>query len=405
MLPILANALLALRRDPAWDGVLVYDEMVRAAMLMKPVPRHGTAPADTAAWTPRPLIDDDVTLAQEWLQIAGLHRLGKDPTHQAIDLVARENAIHPVRAWLDGLVWDGVPRLAGGVSPHGEIVPPWLTTYLGADDTEYTRAVGTMFLVGMVARVLKPGCQCDYMLVLEGSQGLRKTSACRVLGGDFFSESMPGDVMAKDAQQHLRGKWLIEFGEMHAMSKSEVTAVKAFVTRPIEIYRPSYGRKEIHEPRQCVFIGTTNKDQYLRDETGARRFWPVRVGTDGQPCRTAELAHDRAQIFAEAVHRYRAGDRWWPDGDFERRCIKPEQDARYEADAWEEAIAAFLSGKDRTTVLEVARHGLSIETARVGTSDQRRITAIMERMGWERGMRTGRSGTRWWEPAGAGRGQ
>lgn len=403
VLPILANALLALRRDPAWDGVLIYDEMVRAPMLIKPVPRHGTTPADASAWAPRPLTDDDVTLAQEWLQIAGLHRLGKDPTHQAIDLVARENAVHPVRAWLEGLVWDGVPRLAGGVSVHGEIIPPWLTAYLGAEDTEYTRAVGTMFLIGMVARVLKPGCQCDYMLVLEGSQGLRKTSACRVLGGDFFSESLPGDVMAKDAQQHLRGKWLIEFGEMHAMSKSEVTAVKSFVTRPVEIYRPSYGRKEIHEPRQCVFIGTTNKDQYLRDETGARRFWPVRVGTDGQPCRTAELALDRAHLFAEAVHRYHAGERWWPDGDFERRCIQPEQDARYEADAWEEAITSFLSGKDRTTVLEVARHGLSIETARVSTADQRRITAIMERMGWRRGARTGRSGTRWWEPAVVGR--
>lgn len=390
-----ANGLIALRMDPAWEGVVAYDDMLRTPILRKPIPRFEEQ-APRGSFKPRPLSDIDITLTQEWLQVAGLHSIGKDATHQAIETVAHENAFHPVRDYLDGLAWDGVPRLAGGTTSGGDIVAPWLVTYVGAENTPYTAEIGRMFLISMVARIYDPGCQCDYMLILEGRQGLRKTSICRTLGGDFFSESMPSEVTAKDAQQHLRGKWLIEFGEMHAMSKSEVTAVKAFVTRRVEIYRPPYGRMEVHEPRQCVFIGTTNKEQYLRDETGARRFWPVRAGTDGQKCRTEELARDRDQLFAEAVHRYRAGETWWPSGDFERAHIQPEQDARFEADAWEGIVAEYIGHLDRVTLLDIARNALQIEKARLGTAEQRRITAVLEKLGWTRGPRGGSRGEFLW---------
>jgi predicted P-loop ATPase len=207
---------------------------------------------------------------------------------------------------------------------------------------------------------------------------------------------MPENVASKDAAQHLRGKWLIEVAEMHALSKSETTALKAFITREVEKYRPSYGRKEVVEPRQCVFIGTTNKAQYLKDETGARRFWPVKVAV-GRPIDTDLLATLRDQLFAEAVHRFRSGERWWPDDAFEREHIQPEQEARFEPDAWEEAISGYLADKKRVTVLEVARLALFIETARLGTADQRRVTAILDRLGWKRGAR-GDKGGRYWIP-------
>jgi predicted P-loop ATPase len=132
-----------------------------------------------------------------------------------------------------------------------------------------------------------------------------------------------------------------------------------------------------------VFIGTTNKSAYLRDETGGRRFWPVRVGcidTDGLKC-------DREQLFAEAVMNYSRGGKWWPEQAFENEHIAPQQEARYEADAWEEAVAEFLEGIQKTTVLQLARHALSIDTPKIGTADQRRIIAVLERLGWRRGER------------------
>jgi len=168
---------------------------------------------------------------------------------------------------------------------------------------------------------------------------------------------------------------------MSALDKAENAALKAFLTRVEERYRPSYGRKEVIEPRQCVFIGTTNKSAYLRDETGARRFWPIKVGSID----TDALAVDRDQLFAEAVVRYRQGARWWPDDEFEREHIKPQQDARYEEDAWEQRISQFLEDRDRVTVTEVGQECLFMEVARIGTADQRRITAVLHRLGVESG--------------------
>ncbi len=186
--------------------------------------------------------------------------------------------------------------------------------------------------------------------------------------------------------------------EMSALDKAEAAALKAFITRTHERYRPSYGRSEVIEPRQCAFIGTTNKATYLRDETGGRRFWPVKVGTID----TDKLKADRDQLFAEAVELYRFGAQWWPDGDFEVQHIAPEQNARYESDAWEDAVGQFLAKADnlvegkKTTILEVARNGLFIDTPKLGTADQRRIAAALERLGWIRSTR-GDNGERFWE--------
>ena len=303
--------------------------------------------------------------------------------HQAMDLRAVERAFHPVRDYLNGLRWDGITRLEA-----------WLHTYHRAEQTDYTNGIGTMFFIALVARIFEPGCKADYMLILEGEQGLLKSTACSVIGGDWYSDALPDLRNAgKDLSQHLNGKWLIEVGELSSMDKADANALKAFITRTVERYRPSFGRKEVIEPRQCVLIGTTNKRAYLRDETGGRRFWPVGVGMAD----IAALVRDRDQLFAEAVHLYRAGTRWWPSASFEVEHIKPQQEARYEADAWEDRVRQHLEGKSKVTVLDVAVHGLSFDTARLGTADQRRITAALERCGWLRGERT--NSGRWWVPA------
>jgi predicted P-loop ATPase len=355
-LPNLANVMTALRSDPKIKGALAYDEMLCAVVVNDE----------------RPVRDTDVTEMQEYLQRAGLWRVTKDTVHAAVDLRASERPFHPVRDYLSNLRWDGHPRLNR-----------WLADYLGAEHTPYASAVGRMFLIGMVARIFEPGCKNDYMMILEGSQGALKSMACRVLGGPWFSDHLPDLPVGKDVSQHLRGKWLIEVAEMHAMNRAEAALLKAFVTRTTERYRPSYGRKEVVEPRQCAFIGTTNKSVYLRDETGGRRFWPILTGKID----IAALEQDRDQLFAEAVHAYRQGDKWWPDRRFEAEHVATEQEARYEADAWEEVIAEWLSDKDRVTVYEVAFKALQFQTSRIGTADQRRIIAILERKGWQRSKR------------------
>ena len=356
----LFNAMHAMRNDPKLRDVFAYDEMMRANYML-----HGVIL--------QPVRDVDVTGVQEHLQQIGLAGVTKDTTHQAVQKRASERAFHPVRDYLNGLRWDGMPR-----------VNKWLFDYLGAEHTPYTSAIGRMFLVAMAARVLKPGCKADYMLVLEGEQGLLKSSACAVLAGQWFSDALPDVRGGKDVAQHLKGKWLIEVAEMSALDKAESAALKAFITRDTERYRPSYGREEVIEPRQCVFIGTTNKPAYLRDETGGRRFWPVKVVRVDKDA----LQNDRDQLFAEAVALFRKGVAWWPAREFEAEHIKPEQDARYEADAWEQAISEFLKGKLQTSVLEVAVHGLGFDKPKLGTADQRRIAAALERLGWVRGART-----------------
>jgi predicted P-loop ATPase len=379
--PNLANALLALREDARLIDLFAYDEMQRAAILMQPAPSRNVD--DEIEDTPRTVHDTDVTIVQEFLQLAGLCRISKDTVHQAVDLRARERAFHPVKSYLNSIHWDGEKRL------HG-----WLSTYLGTPASEYASQIGTMFLIGMVARIFDPGCKADYMLVLEGPQGVRKSTACAVLGGKWFSDNLP-DIRSsgKDVAQHINGKWLIEVAEMSALDKAEAAALKAFITRTTERYRPSFGRKEVIEPRQCVFIGTTNKSAYLRDETGGRRFWPVKVGA----INANALQCDRDQLFAEAVAMYRAGASWWPDAALETKHIRPQQDSRYEVDAWEDSIGSFLASKQKVTITQVAQEALHLDTPRLGTAEQRRIKNALERLGWMPGERT--NSARWYVPA------
>ncbi len=377
-IPNLANAALALRQAPELAGLVAYDDMLRHVILNRPVP--GSRRARITA--PQPIEDPDVAAVQEWLQRHELRKLGKEVTSQAVDLIAHEHAFHPVRTYLNGLQWDRKPRL-----------DTWLSYYLGAEHTPYTAGIGTMFMVAAVARIMRPGCKADYMVILEGPQGVLKSSVCRVLAGAWFSDSLP-ELHHSDAvrlSMHMRGKWLIEIAEMSSISKTEAGALKAFLTQTEEKYTPKYGRNEVTERRQCLFIGTTNKTAYLRDETGNRRFWPVKIGAIDIDA----LRHDRDQLFAEAVTAFRAGASWWPDGEFERKHINPEQDARFEGDAWEEMIREFLSTTTRTTIADIARKALHFDVSRIGTVDQRRIAAVLERMGWV--MKRAGDG-RWWTP-------
>lgn len=372
-LPILANAMTALRSDPLLSTCFAYDDMLQAAMLMCPLPGQPHSFRE-------PVTDNDVGIVQDYLQHAGLSRISRDVVHQAVDMRARELSFHPVRDYLEDLAWDGTPRLT-----H------WLETYLGAEPSPYVQGIGRMFMMAMCARIFHPGCKADHMLVLEGPQGCGKSTACEIVGGDYYSDALPDVTSGKDVSQHLRGKWLVEVAELSALGRAEAAALKAFLTRQVERYRPAYGRLEVIQPRQCCFIGTTNKSAYLRDETGGRRFWPVKVGRID----TDALAADRDQLFAEAKRIYDGNIPWWPDPQFERKHILGEQESRFDADVWEEAIGNYLATHDCVLVGSIARDALDIKTERIGRTEQNRITAILERSGWVRQTKDGRGNITW----------
>ncbi|MDX0443298.1 virulence-associated E family protein [Sinorhizobium medicae] len=332
----------------------------------------------------RPLRDEDITLIQKELQDDGLPHMSRQAVFDAILVVARENARHPLSNQLKALGWDGTPRL-----------DTWLSYYLGAEQSEYTAAIGRMFIVSMIARVFAPGCKADHMMVLEGPQGILKSTACEILAGEYFSDQLPDiATCGKDASQHLRGKWLVEVAELSAMSRAENSILKSFVSRREERYRPPYARVDVHEQRQCAFVGTTNSSTYLRDETGGRRFWPVKCGTID----IEALRRDRWQLLAEAVHAYRHGVKWWPTREFEKKHIQPQQEARFQVDPWEEKIAAFLGadidddGVDithpsrrrmRVSANEIGDH-LGIPIDRSTRMSTLRIFAVLERLGYRK---------------------
>ncbi len=359
---LLSNAMLALRQDPQFEGVLRFNEFSLRTEIGNEPPWERQA-RDRKIWA-----DDDDRRACAWLQ--GHHiEVGVSVAAEAVQSVAMENAFHPVRDFLDGLVWDGEGR-----------VDTWLTRYLGARPGHYPSAVGRRWLISAIARILQPGCKADCALILEGDQGLKKSSAAAVLGGEWFTDEID-ELGTKDASLQTCGVWIIELSELDSMSKSEASRIKAFMSRSTDRFRPPYAHL-IESPRQCVFIGTVNHSSYLRDETGARRFWPVE-------CHSIDLKaleEDRDQLWAEAVTLYREGCPWWLNTDHLIQAAGIEQQSRYERDPWDEPIRDYLSapGRSETSVADLLTACLHKDRALWSQSDFNRVARCLKSQGWER---------------------
>ena len=250
--PVLANAITALRGAPEWQGVLWHDAFATTTVARKPPPWV----REPAGWPDTPWADRDDALVADWLQHQDI-MVPMSVAGQAVEVVARDRVFHPVREYLDGLVWDGTSRLE-----------TWLLRYLGAADTAYHRAVGPRWLISAVARIYVPGCKADCALILEGPQGIRKSSALMALAAPWFTDRL-SDLGSKDAAMETRGVWVIEIAELDTMGRAEVSTIKAFMSRTQDRFRPPYGKRLVDLPRQCVFAGSVNPEGgYLKDPTG-----------------------------------------------------------------------------------------------------------------------------------------
>jgi predicted P-loop ATPase len=364
----LGNALTALRMAPGWHGVLGFNEFSLRLESRKPTP-WGDPPGD---WN-----DHQDLLTTEWLEHQGVRIPDMLAGKAALTVARQYGRFHPVREYLNHLKWDGTGR-----------IDDWLGLYLGVDPGdpadqadqarhEYTRAIGACWLISGVARVRHPGCRVDHTLILEGPQGICKSTTFSILGGPFFSDDMP-DLTTKDAQMATAGVWVVELSELDAMGRAEVSKIKAFLSRSTDHFRPPYGRHMIWVPRQCIFGGTVNLAHYLKDETGGRRFWPVRCGKVNFDA----LARDRDQLWAEAVVRYEKGEHWWLEKTELVAAAEEEQARRFLIDPWEPVVEFWLLNQTEVTTADVLAGAIKKDTAQWSKADEMRAAGILDRLGW-----------------------
>ncbi|MGE0310032.1 MAG: VapE domain-containing protein [Lautropia sp.] len=359
----LSNLVLILTHDTAWQGVFGFDSFSMRTMKLRALPGR---PERLGEW-------NDVDTGHTIIWLTARYSMTPDVgiVDQAIELVAQENAFHPVRDYLAGLRWDRTSR-----------IDTWLEDYLGVERTEYTARVARWFLIGMVARVMQPGVKFDSCLVLEGAQGRRKSSALKALAGEWFSDTEL-DLSNKDAMSAIRGKWLHEFAEMGSLARSETSRQKSFLARQVDEFRPVFARREIRCPRQVVFAGSTNEWQWQQDPTGGRRFWPVEV--TGQ-IDVEALARARDDLFAEAYEAYQAGERFWPTPDEQREWFDPQQLQREREDAFADLIQDWLDNLSRPefVLVDVLSEALKLDAARMTRDVMTRAGTILKKLGCKR---------------------
>lgn len=372
LLKRLDNAGLFLEHHGEVKGCFGFDEMLDRVVCLKKPRLHRSARVGFAVGEP---IEDhhEVELVR-WLERRAAHSYGTSTIHGLVDRVARiTRSFHPVRDYLTQLEWDQKIRL-----------PCWLSRYAGAEVSRYHECVGTWWLISAVARAFQPGCKVDHMLILEGAQGAGKSTTFRILGGDWFSDTeLPIGRGGPDAYQLLSGVWIYELAELSGMDFKQIELVKAYLTSSTDKFRKSYGRNPGKKPRNTVFAGTTNSDRYLRDTTGNRRFWPVRIrGSD-----LKALAEHRDQLWAEAVVRYHAGEPWWPSTPEDVHMCRAAQLERTERDPWEDILTEWLLSNQRFSFVstpELFSKALDIPKVKQNAGNARKLASAMKAIGWVR---------------------
>lgn len=340
-----ANIHTVLTQSPEWRGTIRFNAVTKDL-------EYSGGPLPEG--TPVEGMDGDIAF---WFQRSEYGRLGLFPraahVREVLRQVAMKNTYDPLRDYLEGLVWDGVPR-----------ADTMLERFFGAQgDSEHLRTISRKWLISAVARALRPGCKVDTVLILEGPQGLRKSSAFRVLAGEWFCDA-PINVRDKDSASLAGRNWQIELAEVTTLRAADAEELKAFVSRSEDTYRPPYGRVIVKTPRRCVLVGTTNSAEYLRsDPSGYRRWWPVRctrIDIEG-------LKEAKAQLWAEAVVRFKNGEPWWLSEEEAPLAESHAQDRSESNGGPDDAILQWLvtlppEKRSEVTTEQVARDALLLTT-------------------------------------------
>lgn len=380
------NLIQILTKDPRWEGVVAWNEFQLRLVKTRPPPWGSTLAtgSNDGAWCD----EDDVRLAA-WFARAYRMKVASKAASEVVAVAGEACRFHPVKQWLDGLVWDGVARC-----DH------WLRECFGAPDDEITSAFGAKWLISGVARIYDPGCKVDTMLVLEGGQGVKKSTCLeRLMPDEKWFLDLRGDLDSKDTLQNLRGKWIAEISELSSVRRSDNEATKRFLSCRSDTYRDSYGRRSKDHPRQGILAGSTNggvNQAYLNDPTGGRRFWPV-------PCEKADdawiVAH-REQLWAEARERYMAHEPWWLSPELELSAARLQED-RQEVDSWSTDLLSWIATQPCVTISSCLSH-LGIDVGNHDRGKQMRVGSILVKAKWfQRGRDTsgGQNIRTWYPPA------
>lgn len=368
--PNLNNAVAVLESDLKLRSIVWFDDFLQRILTGDPA----------REWTDA----DDITLNLYLQREVGLSKMTLDVVRNAVIATARRDRRNCVRDWMDSLIHDGQPRIAS-----------FFQDVFGAEDNQYTQAAGRNFWISIIARVYSPGCKVDNMVVLEGAQGLGKSQALAIIGGAWYAAQHESATNSKAFAEVLQGKLIVEIEEMDAFNRAESTTIKKVVSCQSDRYRVAYGRHAADHPRQCVMVGTTNKNDHSRDETGARRSWPIRC--EGM-VRLDLIRDNRDQLFAEAVAAYRAGAHWW---EMPAAETKQEQRARFDADPWLSIVERYAIGRDEVVVNDVLCGALNFTEKEISRTEQMRIASCLRYLGWERGSSTRRAGNQvrpWTKP-------
>lgn len=336
----IANIILILENDPALAGHIVHDLFTGMDSAKDGLPWNKNA----NQWT-----DTDDANLRVWLE-KHYDITGKEKIADALTAVLTRHSYHPIRDYLSGLTWDGVPRL-----------DRIIIDYMGAEDSELNRAMSRKHFVAAVARVFNPGCKYDYCLIMSGAEGIGKSTLLRVMGGKWFNDSIT-TLEGKEGMEQLRRAWVVELGELSSIKRSDVEQVKAHLSKQVDIYRAAYARRVLEHPRQCVFCGTTNEALFLKGDTGNRRFWVIPVVAELRKYKdwSEAIRRDRDQLWAEAVHYYKQGEPLYLSEELEAQAKQRQQDFNDDND---DPIVAMLD-KYLRTLLPVNWDTMDIQARR-----------------------------------------